>query len=284
LTLTEKALSAADLLWNGKAIFSMSDARSVARSTGNLFLDNMPTSAMNALRRSLAPVTLTNGEVICDNGQPINSVLFPVGSVISVVLQMSDGDTAEVGIVGRDGMTGLAIALGQSSTSQRSLVQIPDGALSVPADDFRAAVEHDVDLKTFCLHYAQAVLMSSMQMSACNSLHPTNERCARWLLMAHDRVGENLVRLTQEFLSQMLGVRRASVVVAASALQTAGFISYSRGQISVLNRAGLESASCECYETMEREWKKLMGYGMRKSASNGALRASDASHADGTVR
>ena len=249
----------------------MSEALSATRLSGNLFLDNMPSGAMNALRHSLAPVTLTNAEVIYDYEQPMERVLFPTGSVISVVLQMSDGTTAEVGIIGREGMTGLTIALGQSSTTQRSIVQIPNGALALPADDFRAVVASEPELKAFSLRYAQAVLMTTVQLAACNSLHPANERCARWLLMAHDRVGQNPLRLTQEFLSQMLGVRRASVVVAASELQAAGFIAYSRGQITILSRSGLESVSCECYETMERDWKKIMGYSIRKMpATDGA--------------
>ena len=241
---------------------------SAPRLTGNLFLDRAPGNAMSELRHSLAPVTLENARIIYDYGQPMDRVLFPVGSVISVVLEMSDGATAEVGIIGREGMTGMAIALGQSSSNNRTIVQIPDGALSLPADEFRSAVESDPELKAFSLRYAQAVFMTTLHLSACNSLHPINARCARWLLMAHDRVGENLLRLTQEFLSQMLGVRRASVVVAASELQAAGFITYTRGQITILNRSGLESAACECYEKMEREWKKIMGYSVRK---NGAI-------------
>ncbi len=243
----------------------MPDAVSATSLTGNLFLDNLPSLAMDTLRHSLTPVTMVSAEVIYDYAQPMGRILFPTGSVISVVLQMLDGDIAEVGIIGREGMTGLAIALGQSSTNQRSIVQIPNGALSVPADVFRALIESEPESKAFSLRYAQSVLMTTVQLAACNSLHPVNERCARWLLMAHDRVGKNLLLLTQEFLSQMLGVRRASVVVAASELQAAGLISYTRGQITILNRAGLESMSCECYETMEREWKKIMGYSIRKS-------------------
>ncbi len=133
----------------------------------------------------------------------------------------------------------------------------------MPVKDFRAALESEPELKSFALRYAQAVLLSSGRLSACNALHPTNERCSRWLLMAQDRVGGNVVLLTQEFLGQMLAVRRASVALAEAELQTAGFISYSRGHIKIHNRAGLESASCECYEAMDNEWKATMGYSIR---------------------
>lgn len=247
--------------WQGD--IAMSEALPATPATGNLFLDHLPAPAMEVLRPSLIPVTLTNAQIVYDYDETMEDVLFPTGSVISVLLEMSNGDTAEVGIIGREGMTGLAVALGQSTTNQRSIVQVPNGALSMSAKRFRAAVEAEPELKAFTLRYAQAVLMSAVQLSACNSLHPTDERCARWLLMSHDRVGDDLLRLTQEFLSQMLGVRRASVAVAASALQAAGFISYSRGQIIIRDRNGLESASCECYESLEREWKAVMGYRVR---------------------
>jgi CRP-like cAMP-binding protein len=242
---------------------SMSEATLARRATGNLFLDNLPERALSALLPSFATVSLKNNELVNDDGAPMERVLFPINSVISVVLGMSNGDTAEVGIIGREGMTGLALALGQATVNQRSMVQMPDSAISVPSDVFRASLEREPELKSFALRYAQAVLMSSGRLIACNALHPINERCARWLLMAQDRVEGNLLLLTQEFLGQMLGVRRASVALAASELQTAGFISYSRGHIRVHNRVGLESAACECYEAMDAEWKTTMGYSLR---------------------
>ncbi len=232
-------------------------------STGNLFLDHLSERATKALKPPFASVSLKDNELINDDQAVPDRVLFPLNSVISVVVGMSNGDTAEIGIIGREGMTGLAIALGQASVNQRSIVQIPDSAICIPIQDFRAALEREPELKSAALRYAQAVLISSGRLIACNALHPTNERCARWLLMAHDRVGGNLLLLTQEFLGQMLGVRRASVALAAAELQSAGFISYSRGHIKVHNRAGLESASCECYEAMDDEWKATMGYSIR---------------------
>ncbi len=151
--------------------------------------------------------------------------------------------------------------------NQRTVIQVPNGAHCMSAADFRAALEREAELEVSALRYAQATLMTTSQMSACNTLHPTNERCARWLLMAHDRVTDNQLALTQEFLSQMLGVRRGAVTLAALALQQVGFISYSRGHITVLNRSGLEAGSCECYEAIERNWLALMGYGTRKSTA-----------------
>ena len=245
----------------------MSSALSTTQATGNLFLDNLPVAVLEALRPALKRIALQSGRVISDRDEALDVVIFPVSSILSVVLEMSDGDTAEVGIIGREGMSGLPIVLGISRVNQRTVVQVPDTALSISAADFRGVVERESGLKTLALRYAQATLMTTSQMSACNTLHPTNERCARWLLMAHDRVNVDQLSLTQEFLSQMLGVRRGAVTLAASALQEAGFISYSRGLINVLNRSGLEAASCECYEAIERNWTAIMGYSTRKSTA-----------------
>jgi len=250
-------------------MISVLDVPSATRATGNLFLDNLPAAATDTLQPSLSRVSLKRGRAIYERDAVIDAVFFPINSIISVVLDMSDGETAEVGIIGREGMTGLPLALGQSTSKQRTLVQVPDSGYCMSAADFLAALEREPKLIAFALRYAQATLMVSAQLSACNSLHPTDERCARWLLMAHDRIDDDLVLLTQEFLSQMLGVRRGGVTIAASSLQQAGFISYSRGHITIRNRSGLESASCECYEIIERDWKEIMGYpiGRRRSTS-----------------
>lgn len=250
----------------GKALFSVTSLQSATHATGNLFLDNLPENALNVLRPALVHVSLKHGQLIYERNARVESVLFPLGAILSIVLDMSDGATAEVGIIGREGMSGLGVALGLSANKQRALVQVPDGAYAIPVEDFRAALECEPELKSFALRYGQAVLTSTSLLSACNSLHPINERCARWLLMAHDRVADDLLLLTQDFLSQMLGVRRGGVTLAASALQEAGFISYSRGHINIRNRAGLESASCECYGSLECDWESIMGYSMRKDA------------------
>ena len=178
----------------------MSDVSVERHVTGNLFLDHLPAGSLEMLLPALTTVRLKTSELVYAAHAPMNSIFFPLGSVISVVIQMSDGDTAEVGLIGRDGMTGVAIALGQSSTNQRSVVQIPNSALTMKTQDFRAALDSVPELRESTLRYAQAVLMMAAHVLACNTLHPVDERCARWLLMAHDRVGADLLLLTQEFL------------------------------------------------------------------------------------
>jgi CRP-like cAMP-binding protein len=240
---------------------------SLSVATGNAFLDHLPAAIVDVLRVDMTHVELANGRVLNECDAQIQTVYFPINSILSNVLEMADGSIAEVGIVGHEGMTGLTIALGRSASNQRTIVQVPDSAESVPAEAFRVALEEHPELTAAVLRYAQATLMASAQLSACNGLHPINERCARWLLMAHDRVAGDTFILTQEFLSQMLGVRRGGVTVAASTMQRAGFISYSRGRITMCDRAGMEAAVCECYDEVERNWKLLTGYSIRKHAA-----------------
>ncbi|MGH7328086.1 MAG: Crp/Fnr family transcriptional regulator [Polyangiaceae bacterium] len=218
-----------------------------------------------ALRPSLERVQLKQGRTLHAPNQTMRDVFFPIFSIISVVSEMSGGKTSEIGIIGRDGMSALAVALGRPSTTYRNIVQVPDSALSMPVQDFRAALLSNSELTSQALRYAQATLVSVSQSAACNRLHAVDERLARWLLMAHDRVEGDFIALTQEFVSQMLGVRRAGVTVAALALQEAGMISYARGRITIRNRKRLEETSCECYGMVEREWTKIMGYSPSKT-------------------
>lgn len=240
-----------------------------ARQTGNLFLDALPDGVAQSLLPKLSRVVLKEGEIVYDRGAEVDYVLFPIHSLVSVVMELSKRDIAEVGIVGREGMTGLPIALGGGRAYQRCVVQVPDGAHRLDGAAFREALEQSADLKSLTLRYAEAVLTTTAQLSACNTVHSVNERCARWLLMAHDRVEGDTFLLTQEFLGQMLGVRRGSVNVAASTLQEAGFITYSRGHIVVRNRAGLESAACDCYKMLDRDWHEIMGYSAGKARGTG---------------
>lgn len=233
--------------------------------TGNLFLDHLPTDLHTAFHSALERIPLESGTPIYEPGVDFEWVYFPTDSVLSNVLEMSNGATAEVGIIGREGMSGLVLVLGRKASNQRTVVQVPGFTYRMPVTVFDSALDDSPGLKAATLRYVQAMMMSSAQLTACNGLHQLNERCARWLLMAHDRVDGDSVRLTQEFLSQMLGVRRGGVTLAASTMQRAGFISYTRGRIEIRDRAGLESATCECYGEVERNWKAIMAYPVSKS-------------------
>jgi CRP-like cAMP-binding protein len=164
----------------------------------------------------------------------------------------------EVGTVGNEGMLGLPVFLGADSSPGAAFCQVPGRALRMPAEALRAAASVEGPLRDLLQRYAQALMDQIAQSAACNRAHSTEERLCRWLLMTHDRVGADRFPLTQEFLGQMLGVRRAGVSATASILQRAGFIRYSRGTITITDRAGLESASCGCYRVVRDEFDRLL--------------------------
>jgi CRP-like cAMP-binding protein len=235
------------------------------QTTGNLFLDALPAASANRLIPLLEKLTVTRGHVIVAAGTAPQYVTFPLHSVISVVSTTADGVTVEVGLIGRDGLSEVSVVLGDDQSPNDVMVQIPDGILRMDTRAFLEIVRDDPQLKDRLLRYAQVVYLSTAQSSLCNRLHPINERCARWLLMAHDRVDGDEVLLTQEYLATMLGVRRRpSVTLAASALEHGGFIAYKRGRITIRDRAGLENVACECYAYVNRQFERLLGYSPRK--------------------
>ena len=173
---------------------------------------------------------------------------------------MTDGTTVEVGVVGSEGMVGVSLLSGDDISPHQAIVQLADGAMRMRTRAFQNAIKEDAAFTNLLLRYQQALFTQVAQTAACNRVHPVEERLARWLLLSQDRMESSELNLTQEFLATMLGVRRASVTVAALSLQTAGIITYSHGKITVLNRKGLEASSCECYEIVKKEFERLLGY------------------------
>jgi CRP-like cAMP-binding protein len=174
-----------------------------------------------------------------------------------MVTVLDDGGPIELATVGNEGVVGVPVFLGASSTNARGFVQIPGEYQRLPARAFRQAIDNGGQLHGLVQRYSQALFTQIAQNVACNRAHPVEQRCARWLLQTADRVGKEEFPLTQEFLGQMLGVRRATVNAAARALHDAGLITYRRGLITILDRAGLEAASCECYAIVAREFERL---------------------------
>ncbi len=192
-------------------------------------------------------------------GQTIDEVYFPLSCVLSTVAEGASGEVVEVATVGREGMSGISVYLGVSSASNlETFAQIRGEALSMRARDFQAHLERETRLVQIMGCYTQAMFTQISQASACNRMHPAQERCARWLLMTHDRVMQDQFELTHEFLAQMLGVRRATVSEIAGALQDAGIIRYARGTMTILDRAALEERSCECYRIIRDEYARLL--------------------------
>lgn len=199
---------------------------------------------------------LSAKQVLWPAGAPIRSVYFPRSCVISLIVPLEDERSIEAATVGNEGFVGAPIALGVDATTIIAVAQVTGMGLRLPAATFASLLSKHEGLRVATLAYAHTLMEQAAQTVACNRRHDLLERCARWLLMTHDRVGSSSFGLTQDFLALMLGVRRAGVTVAAGALQQAGLIRYSRGRIEVLDRAGLEAASCECYRILDESYKR----------------------------
>ncbi|HZB00799.1 MAG TPA: Crp/Fnr family transcriptional regulator [Actinomycetota bacterium] len=198
-------------------------------------------------------------DVFMRPGDAMRSVYFPLRGVVSLMTPMEDGSAVETATVGNEGMVGIQVFLaGGAIGNAQAIGQIPGETLRIDADHFRAEIGADGKFREILFAYAQALFAQISQGVACNGIHNVQERCARWLLESHDRAGSDAFLLTQEFLGDMLGVRRASVTVAAKTLQMAGVIEYRRGRITVTDRAGLEEASCECYGVIKEEYRRLV--------------------------
>jgi CRP-like cAMP-binding protein len=226
----------------------------------NRLLAALPPADRDRLVRRADEVTLARGDVVHRANGPIHHVYFPRSGILSMVIDMADGGTVEVGTIGREGMAGLPAFHGAESSPTRVYCQVPPCVcLRIPADVFRAEAGKPGAVHDLMHRFAEVVFALSAQSVACNRLHPVEERLARWLLMTHDRVDGDRLSLTQQVLSEMLGVRRASVTTAAGVLQKAGLIEYRRGTITVLDRKGLEAAACECYRVVRAEFDRLLG-------------------------
>lgn len=219
----------------------------------NRLLATLPKNEYKRLLPKLKTVDLILGEVLYEQGDVIKYVYFPNNSIISLISELSDTSWLEVGMVGNEGMAGLAIFMGVGFSQTRCLVQGSGSAMRMSSAAVRTEANRLGDFHRLLHRYSHSLLTQVSQSSACNRFHFVDARLARWLLMTHDRLGVEEFPLTQEFLSNMLGVRREGVSKAAGALQAAKLIRYSRGMITVLNRRGLEAKSCHCYAVIKAE-------------------------------
>jgi CRP-like cAMP-binding protein len=226
--------------------------------TVNRLLAALPKKEYQHLLTELEEVTLTFGDILFDPGNIIRHVYFPNDSIISLLSAVEDRAMLEVGIVGNDGMAGLSVFMGINKSRNRALVQGAGTAMRMKAAALRKEVSNGGALHNLLHLYTHSLLTQISQSAACNRFHLVNARLARWLLMTHDRVKGDEFYLTQEFISHMLGVRREQVTLAASTLQKQKLISYSRGQIKILNRTGLVAISCNCYKVVKEEYDNFL--------------------------
>lgn len=217
----------------------------------NTLLAALPDRDFKRLRAAMGSVTMTFGEVLCEAGQRIRHVYFPTDSLVSLLTLVDAHLPLEVGLIGREGMVGVALALGATTSPVRALVQGSGSALRMEASRFRREFENCKPLQVILLRYAHVLMVQVSQTAACNRFHVIEARLARWLLMTRDRMRSRQFRLTQEFLAHMLGVRRVGVTNAAQTLKRRKLIDYNRGNIFIINETGLESACCSCYESIK---------------------------------
>jgi CRP-like cAMP-binding protein len=224
----------------------------------NQLLSLLPQADRKRILARCEQISLEIRTVLYEANGPMPYVYFPLSGMVSLVLNTQDGQTIEVGTIGNEGMLGTPLVLGGDKSPVEVLIQVSATLLRMTAKDFLRELKRSGALRATGQRFAQALITQISQSVACNRVHPVEERICRWLLMTHDRVGLDDMVLTQQFVSQMLGVRRPSVTVVAGALQKAGLIKYSRGKMTILNRKGLEAGACECYQIVRRESERLL--------------------------
>lgn len=225
----------------------------------NQLLSLLPTDLLRKLEPHLSQVYLQQQTEIRLPGETIQNIYFPTGCLISVTVTMTNGATAEVGMVGNDGMLGINALIGNSTAAQTEyVVQIAGSAMRIETGILRQEFETNLALRRILLRYVQTFIVQISQTAACNRLHPLEQRFARWLLEAQGRVEADQLNLTHQFVATMLGVRRAGVTQAAQKLQEQGLIQYRQGQVQILDQKGLEAAACECFSVVKNECDRLL--------------------------
>jgi CRP-like cAMP-binding protein len=237
----------------------MSQSQNISVPVGNWLLDALPPEDYQRLLPNLKPVTFSLGEVIYESQGQMEHVYFPTTSHISLLYTMVDGSTAEVGLVGNEGLIGIALFMGGDTTPNQAIVQGAGDAFKMRATAMQAEFNRGGAFQLALLRYTQALITQISQTAVCNRLHTAEQRLCRWMLMTHDRVQSDKLQMTHEFISHMLGIQRESVSLIASRLQEKGAISYKRGHIQIVNRQILEEGSCECYDVVKMEHQRLIG-------------------------
>jgi CRP-like cAMP-binding protein len=231
----------------------------LVRQHGNRLLGGLSDVDYELLGPHLKPVTLEYRAVLYAPNQPIDFVYFIESGVASLVNSMENGDAAEVGTIGNEGIVGLPVLFGDDTAPTGVYMQVPGDGWKMPARVFGEQIHLSKSLRTAFLHYAAAFFNQVAQSAACVTFHPLEQRCCRWLMMTRDRMPSDEFMLTQEFLAMMLGVQRSSVNTAMGSLQKKGLVSYNRGHVTILDREALQAAACECYHVTKREFDRLLG-------------------------
>ena len=237
----------------------MASATTFDAARKNRLLADLPQAEFDRVFSKLEGVSLTLGHVLYESGDKLDYVYFPTTAIISLLYIMENGATAEIGIVGNDGVLGIALFMGGDTTPNRAVVQSAGHALKMSAKDLKAEFTLGGVFHNLLLRYTQALITQISQTAVCNRLHPIEQQLSRWLLLSHDRLDSDELVMTHDLISNMLGVRREGVTVAAQKLATQGLIRNDRGTITVLDRPGIEKRVCECYKVVNDEYTRLLG-------------------------
>ncbi|MCY1279391.1 Crp-like helix-turn-helix domain protein [compost metagenome] len=232
----------------------------------NLLLDGLPRHERQRILHHCEPVELVFGRILCEPDRPFRHLYFPLTGFISLVATLSGHRPLELGLIGNEGMLGATLALGVALAPTRAVVQGTGSALRIGVVQLRQELRDSPRLLRALQRYLYVLMVQLSQNAACGHFHEVEPRLARWLLMTHDRAHADHFHLTHEFLADMLGVRRSGVTIAAGALQQRRLIHYSRGEITILDRRGLEAAACECYDALIADYALLFASRTRRSA------------------
>jgi CRP-like cAMP-binding protein len=224
----------------------------------NRLLASLSPSKLSALQPHLKPVDLAQGIVLFEAGQQVDRIYFPHAGIVSLVVRLASGDVIEAAMIGRESLVGGSAALTSGTSLTTAIVQIGGTASALDADRVRLAAQDNAEFRATIIRHEELILAQAQQAAACNAAHAVEARLARWLLRCRDLTDSDDLPLTQEFLAQMLAVRRTSVSLVAHTFQQAGFVRYSRGHIRILNVEGLRESACECYETIRNHAERLL--------------------------
>lgn len=223
----------------------------------NYLLGAMSEGVKSRLEPHLELVSLPLGQSLYESGDTLEHAIFPTNSIVSLIYVMENGDSAEISVIGNDGLLGIPLFLGGESTPHRAIVQSAGSAYRLPGHLLKAEFDRSNDFRQLLLQYTQSLMTQMAQTSACNRHHSVDQQLCRWLLLSLDRIPSNVLTMTQELIANMLGVRREGVSLAAGKLQKLGVIEYHRGRLIIQDRAKLEALSCECYEVVKAECDRL---------------------------
>ena len=231
----------------------------------NHLLAALPNDELALFQSKLVPVSLKLGTVLYESGDRLDYAYFPTTVIVSLLYIMENGATAEIGMVGNDGILGIALFMGGDTTNSRAVVQSAGEAFKIKAQDLKTEFGRGGEMQKMLLRYTQALMTQISQTAVCNRLHSLEQQLCRWILLSHDRLNSDKLIMTHDLISNMLGVRREGVTLAAQKLAEKGLIINTRGTIILIDRQGLENAVCECYQVVNNEYNRLLSRGIGRT-------------------